>query len=129
MDILSIKYDDNFFIKTIPFVFSDSISQESITSFDDYLPILIYSILYHLKFLSQETKKIENLFEIIKIIAFYIKQFLLNQDSLDKEYFIKNVIFAEIKTSNFVLRNSLKIDMLIEKLIDTESLYNIFERC
>ena len=101
-----------------------------ICNFDDFLPNLIYSILSHLKFYSSEMKKIENLLEIIKILAFYLTKFFLNQEkSFDKENFIKNIVFRDIKTSNFVIRNNIKIEMLMEKLVDTESLYTIFERC
>lgn len=128
-DVIDIEFDNNLIIKALPFPFTEVLSEEIISNFDNYLPLLSYSIIYHLKYYSKEMKKIENLFEIIKILAYYHKMFILNDELIEKEHFIKNIIFDEIKNSKFVLRSNIKIDKLMEKLVDTESLYSVFERC
>ena len=128
-DVIDIEFDNNLIIKALPFPFTEVLSEEIISNFDNYLPLLSYSLIYHLKYHSKEMKKIENLFEIIKILAYYHKMFILNEELIEKEHFIKNIIFDEIKNSKFVLRSNIKIDKLMEKLVDTESLYSVFERC
>jgi hypothetical protein len=128
-EAINIDFDSNFIIKTLPFPFTEVLSEEIISNFENYLPLLSYSIIYHLKYHSQELKKTENLFEIQKILAFYYKLFILEEDMIEKEHFIKNIIFDEIKNSKFVLRNNIRIDKIMEKLVDTESLYSVFERC
>ena len=70
---LSIEFDENYIIKTLPFVFTEILNEELVKNFDKYLPFLNYSIISHLKNNVNKMKQIENIFEIVKIFQTEMK--------------------------------------------------------
>jgi len=156
-EFLGIKYNENNSIKEILFVdlFEGNIPYEG---FVQNLPFLNYSYLKEIyeKQLNiinnnPENKKLNeniikennleynnfylsNLYQFLKIYTFYLCKFYINffMNSKDREsndMFLKNFLFNEIKTNGFIVRKNTKREMIMEKIIDTETLYTVFERC
>jgi hypothetical protein len=68
--------------------------------------------------------------EIIKIYSYYLANLYieyLSVDDINTNKFLK-FFFQNLK-KNFIIRKNLKLEYLIEKIIDTETLYSVFERC
>jgi len=122
-------------------LFNDNDS--NIEEFSNYFPQIFYSILTFFKYRYEEKKQLNMVFEIYKIMAYYIAEFYYNkliekEDCNDitndnDEYvdsFLRNNIFQELKTkSPLVIRNNIKESSFIQKIVDTDSLYTVFERC
>ena len=106
----------------------------------DYIPLLYFSIIEHIYFLQeekssiQENKNINCIIDLIKIISYYYAtayiQFLQKENEEFINIFYRDIILYDIKVDkNFALRKKLKPQEICEKLIDTETLYTVFERC
>ena len=106
----------------------------------DYIPLIYFSIIEHIYFFKeeksniQENKNINCIIDLIKIICYYYT--ISYMDYLRKEneefigIFFRDIILYDIKADkNFMLRKKLKPQEIYEKLIDTETLYTVFERC
>ena len=106
----------------------------------DYIPLIYFSIIEHIYFSKeektniQENKNINCIIDLIKIICYYYAtaylEFLNQQDEEFNNIFFSYIILYDIKVDkNFSLRKKLKPQEICEKLIDTETLYTVFERC
>ena len=106
----------------------------------DYIPLIYFSIIEHIYFFKeeksniQENKNINCIIDLIKIISYYYAvayvEFLKKEDDEFINIFFRDIILYDIKADkNFLLRKKLKPQELYEKLIDTETLYTVFERC
>ena len=57
-------------------------------------------------------------------------EFLIKEDEEFINIFFRDIILYDIKVDkSFALRKKLKPQEICEKLIDTETLYTVFERC
>ena len=106
----------------------------------DYMPLIYFSIIEHIYFFKeeksniQENKNINCIIDLIKIISYYYAlayvEFLKKENDEFINIFFRDIILYDIKADkNFLLRKKLKPQELYEKLIDTETLYTVFERC
>ena len=106
----------------------------------DYIPLIYFSIIEHIYFFKeeksniQENKNINCIIDLIKIISYYYAlayvEFLKKENDEFINIFFRDIILYDIKADkNFLLRKKLKPQELYEKLIDTETLYTVFERC
>ena len=106
----------------------------------DYVPLIYFSIIEHIYFFKeeqsniQENKNINCIIDLIKIISYYYAiayiQFLTKENEEFINIFFRDIILYDIKADkNFMLRKKLKPQEIYEKLIDTETLYTVFERC
>ena len=106
----------------------------------DYIPLIYFSIIEHIYFFKeeksniQENKNINCIIDLIKIISYYYAlayvEFLKKENDEFINIFFIYIILYDIKADkNFLLRKKLKPQELYEKLIDTETLYTVFERC
>ena len=118
-------------------------NENIINIFISYIPLIIFSILEYLFNISQnknnnnfiqENTNLNNIFEIIKIYSFYHSIAyldLINQENNDfQNKFCRDIILYNIKNEkNFFIRKNIKENSICEKIIDTETLYTVFERC
>ena len=106
----------------------------------DYIPLIYFSIVEHIYFFKeeksniQENKNINCIIDLIKIISYYYAlayvEFLKKENEEFINIFFRDIILYDIKADkNFLLRKTLKPQEIYEKLIDTETLYTVFERC
>ena len=106
----------------------------------DYIPLIYFSIIEHIYFSKeektniQENKNINCIIDLIKIISYYYAtaymEFLIKENEEFINIFFRDIILYDIKVDkNFALRKKLKPQEICEKLIDTETLYTVFERC
>lgn len=106
----------------------------------DYIPLIYFSIVEHIYFFKeeksniQENKNINCIIDLIKIISYYYAlayvEFLKKENEEFINIFFRDIILYDIKADkNFLLRKKLKPQEIYEKLIDTETLYTVFERC
>ena len=106
----------------------------------DYIPLIYFSIVEHIYFFKeeksniQENKNINCIIVLIKIISYYYAlayvEFLKKENEEFINIFFRDIILYDIKADkNFLLRKKLKPQEIYEKLIDTETLYTVFERC
>ena len=106
----------------------------------NYIPLIYFSIIEHIYFFKeeksniQENKNINCIIDLIKIISYYYAlayvEFLKKENDEFINIFFRDIILYDIKADkNFLLRKKLKPQELYEKLIDTETLYTVFERC
>ena len=106
----------------------------------DYIPLIYFSIIEHIYFFKeeksniQENKNINCIIDLIKIISYYYAlayvEFLKKENDEFINIFFRDIILYDIKADkNFLLRKKLKPQEIYEKLIDTETLYTVFERC
>ena len=106
----------------------------------DYIPLIYFSIIEHIYFYKeekssiQENKNINFIIDLIKIISYYYAtaylEFLKKENEEFINIFYKDIILYDIKIDKkFSLRKKLKPQEVCEKLIDTETLYTVFERC
>ena len=106
----------------------------------DYIPLIYFSIVEHIYFFKeeksniQENKNINCIIDLIKIISYYYSlayvEFLKKENEEFINIFFRDIILYDIKADkNFLLRKKLKPQEIYEKLIDTETLYTVFERC
>ena len=106
----------------------------------DYIPLIYFSIIEHIYFFKeeksniQENKNINCIIDLIKIISYYYAlayvEFLKKENEEFINIFFRDIILYDIKADkNFLLRKKLKPQEIYEKLIDTETLYTVFERC
>lgn len=111
------------------------------SSFLNYVPMLYYSIIEHLyksgiqskNNIFQSNDNLNLLIDILKIISHYLTNFYFEKFSKlpteEINKLLKNILFYEIKTSDFFIRKNIVESELLEKIIDTETLYTVFERC
>ena len=106
----------------------------------DYIPLIYFSIIEHIYFFKeeksniQENKNINCIIDLIKIISYYYATayagFLKKENEEFINIFYRDIILYDIKVDkNFALRKKLKPQEICEKLIDSETLYTVFERC
>ena len=106
----------------------------------DYIPLIYFSIIEHIYFFKeeksnlQENKNINCIIDLIKIISYYYATAYIDFLKKEKEDFIsiffRDIILYDIKADkNFSLRKKLKSEEICKKLVDTETLYTVFERC
>ena len=106
----------------------------------DYIPLIYFSIVEHIYFFKeeksniQENKNINCIIDLIKIISYYYAlayvEFLKKENEEFINIFFRDIILYDIKADkNFLLRKKLKPQEIYEKLIDSETLYTVFERC
>lgn len=77
---------------------------------------------------------LSQVYEFIKIYAFYLSKFYIDwfkneYEREENDLLLKNFLFTEIRSNGFSIRKNVKANMIVEKLIDTETLYTVFERC
>ena len=106
----------------------------------DYIPLIYFSLVEYLYFkqdeftLLQENKNMNCVIEMIKIVCYYYAtacvDYLKQQNEEFVNTFFRDIILYDIKIDkNFKLRKKLKSQEVCEKIIDTETLYTVFERC
>ena len=106
----------------------------------DYIPLIYFSLVEYLYFkqdeftLLQENKNMNCVIEMIKIVCYYYAtacvDYLKHQNEEFANTFFRDIILYDIKIdNNFKLRKKLKSQEVCEKIIDTETLYTVFERC
>ena len=106
----------------------------------DYISLIYFSIIEHIYFFKeeqsniQENKNINCIIDLIKIISYYYAiayiEYLKKENEEFINIFFRDIILYDIKADkNFLLRKKLKPQEIYEKLIDTETLYTVFERC
>ena len=134
-----IEFDDNNIIKEIKIV--NFFKNNNFIIFClDYIPLIYFSIIEHIYFFReeksniQENKNINCIIDLIKIISYYYAnayvEFLNQENDEFINIFFRDIILYDIKVDkNFALRKKLKPQEICEKLIDTETLYTVFERC
>ena len=137
-----IGFDDNNIIKEIKIVNFFKNNNFIIFSLD-YIPLIYFSVIEHIYFFReekskkstiQENKNINCIIDLIKIISYYYAtayvEFLKKENEEFINIFFRDIILYDIKLDkNFALRKKLKPQEICEKLIDTETLYTVFERC
>ena len=87
--------------------------------------------------LNSKTLQNENLnfiLAICKIIAHYNSnyyiEFLCSLEEDEQTRFLRDYVISQIKKdSGFFIRKNLREESVIEKIVDTETLYSVFERC
>ena len=81
----------------------------------------------------QTNDNLNFIIEVYKILSFYFSNFYMEYLSKinieDANFFLRDIIFNQIKTDNFFIRKNLKEELIVEKIVDTETLYTVFERC
>ena len=134
-----IEFDDNNIINKIKIV--NFFKNDKFILFClDYIPLIYFSIIEHIYFFKeeksniQENKNINCIIDLIKIISYYYATaytaFLKKENEEFISIFYRDIILYDIKVDkNFALRKKLKPQEICEKLIDTETLYTVFERC
>ena len=134
-----IEFDDNNIIKEIKII--NFFKNNNFIIFClDYIPLIYFSIIEHIYFFReeksniQENKNINCIIDLIKIISYYYAtsyvEFLKKENEEFINIFFRDIILYDIKVDkNFALRKKLKPQEICEKLIDTETLYTVFERC
>ena len=106
----------------------------------DYIPLIYFSIIEHIYFFKEEKSNIQEnnnincIIDLIKIISYYYSTayivFLRTENEEFINIFFRDIILYDIKIDkNFALRKKLKPQEICEKLIDTDTLYTVFERC
>jgi DNA mismatch repair protein MutL len=109
-----IQFDEIFFID----VETGKDLKQVKSKFLSYFPLISYSLIEYLKqYINREIKnENENLnfmIDVAKIYSFYLSNLYI-------DYFSQNT---------FPIRKNLREDFLLEKIITTETLYTVFERC
>jgi DNA mismatch repair protein MutL len=113
-----------------------------------YIPLIYYSIieiLVNLKsrtmnnsnmnqYSFQENENLNLILEIIKIYSHYMASYYveyLSKTTIEEaNFFLRDILFYNLKKeNNFVIRKNIKEEDILEKIIDTETLYTVFERC
>ena len=106
----------------------------------DYIPLIYFSILEHIYFFKeeksniQENKNINCIIDLIKIISYYYAvaymDYIKNESDEYINIFFRDIILYDIQVDkNFLFRKKLQPQEIYEKLIDTSTLYTVFERC
>jgi DNA mismatch repair protein MutL len=106
-------------------------------NFLNNLPLFCYSLMEYLNLEKSRNKNLaesENLnfiIEVCKMYSFYLTniyiQYLSSSEHVANAFL--NSLFTDIKSSLFFVRKNVKESYLIEKIVDTETLYTVFERC
>jgi hypothetical protein len=133
LNLLNIKISTDFQISEIFFI-DLAIDNAYRKNFLNNLPIFIYSLI---EYLNQpvnrrltENENMNFLIEVCKIYTFYLAniylQYLNSEQVVNK--FLKNLL-TELKVNRFFIRKNIKENFLIKKIVDTETLYTVFERC
>ena len=134
-----ISFDDNNIINEIKIV--NFFKNDNFIIFClDYIPLIYFSVLEHIYFFKeepsnkQENKNINCIIDLIKIISYYYAtayiEFLKKENEEFITIFLRDIVLYDIKVDkNFALRKKLKPQEICEKLIDTDTLYTVFERC
>ncbi len=117
------------------------LSKKYIKHFLSYMPLIYYSIIElifnneksnELK-LNQENLNLNIMMESLKIFCYYQSisyiEYLIKEGIDFTKKFFRDIILFNIKESNFNIRKNIKENMICEKIIDTETLYTVFERC
>jgi DNA mismatch repair protein MLH1 len=106
-----------------------------------YIPLIYYSIIEYVSFQSKQNENSQNINENLnfilessKIYAFYLSnyysEFITKLPIQQANFLLKECVIALIKSDkDFFLRKNIKEDEMLEKIIDTETLYTVFERC
>jgi len=114
-----------------------------------YVPMIYYSVIEALlKFYKKEdinsslynlNKSLQNenlnfILAIFKIIAHYNSnyyiEFLCNLEEEERTIYLRDYVISQIKKdTGFFIRKNLREESVIEKIVDTETLYSVFERC
>jgi DNA mismatch repair protein MutL len=134
LKLLNVSMNQDFHIAEILFI-DLGIDQSYRKHFLNNLPLFIYSLI---ELMNTEggvnmttNSNLNFLIEVCKIYTFYLAnvylQYLRSSDATANK-FLKN-LFTELKVSKFFIRKNIKEDYLIEKIVDTETLYTVFERC
>ena len=106
-----------------------------------YLPMIYYSIIERLfkernanNIQCNVNKNLNIIVDVVKIYSHYLSNAYIEYINKQNEDFMTNfyrdVIFYNIKQDScFKIRKNVKIEQICEKIIDTETLYTVFERC
>ena len=134
-----IEFDENDIInsiKMVNFFFHDKF----IIFCLDYIPLIYFSIIEHIYFFKeeksniQENKNINCIIDLIKIISYYYGiaylDYIKNESDEYINIFFRDIILYDIQVDkHFLFRKKLQPQEIYEKLIDTNTLYTVFERC
>lgn len=133
---LNIKIDDSFQMVEAPFI-NLEVANKFKHLYLTYIPMLYYSLMERIeKPIKEAIISNENLnfiLDVYKIISHYTANFYLEYLSKigleEANKYLRNVFYVLIKTEKFFIRKNIKEAELLEKVIDTETLYTVFERC
>ena len=134
-----IEFNDNDVINNIKIV-NFFLHDKFIIFCLDYIPLIYFSILEHIYFFKeeksniQENKNINCIIDLIKIISYYYAvaymDYIKNESDEYINIFFRDIILYDIQVDkNFLFRKKLQPQEIYEKLIDTATLYTVFERC
>ena len=134
-----IEFNDNDIINSIKIV-NFFLHDKFIIFCLDYIPLIYFSILEHIYFFKeeksniQENKNINCIIDLIKIISYYYAvaymDYIKNESDEYINIFFRDIILYDIQVDkNFLFRKKLQPQEIYEKLIDTATLYTVFERC
>ena len=134
------EIDDNYSIKNIKICnfFSNKIY---IKFFLSYIPLIYYSIMELIYFNEQNNNKnniqqnenMNIILDSLRIFCYYQSisyiEYLKKEGEDFTKKFYRDIILYNIKNNDFIIRKNLKENFIYEKIIDTETLYTVFERC
>ena len=134
-----IEFNDNDVINSIKIV-NFFLHDKFIIFCLDYIPLIYFSILEHIYFFKeeksniQENKNINCIIDLIKIISYYYAvaymDYIKNESDEYINIFFRDIILYDIQVDkHFLFRKKLQPQEIYEKLIDTNTLYTVFERC
>lgn len=125
---------DNVIIKKIK-VINFFTNKDFINNFLSYIPLMHFSTL-EVIFLQNENNNtnLNIILHIVKVYAHYLSNAYIeyvnkHNDEFYKNFFRDVILFNMQNDTSFYIRNKIKNENLCEKIIDTETLYTVFERC
>ena len=109
--------------------------------FLSYIPLIYYSIMELIFFNEQnnnnnniqQNENMNIILDSLRIFCYYQSisyiEYLKKEGEDFTKKFYRDIILYNIKNNNFIIRKNLKENSICEKIIDTETLYTVFERC
>jgi hypothetical protein len=149
LETVGIFINDRLQIEKIPYIdlfeeLPNKNSENFIKNYLSYIPMIYYSVI---EAIAKSYKNIKNDFnkmqqnenlnfmiEVCKIIAHYnanyYLEYLCKLEDEECNKFLRDFIMLQIKKDcGFFIRKNIKEESLLEKIVDTETLYTVFERC
>ena len=134
------EIDDNNSLKNIKICNFFS-NKTYIKFFLSYIPLIYYSIMELIYFNEQNNNKnkiqqnenMNIILDSLRIFCYYQSisyiEYLKKEGEDFTKKFYRDIIIYNIKNNDFIIRKNLKENSICEKIIDTETLYTVFERC
>lgn len=134
---------DTLQLESLPFI---NIFEESkyMADFLCYVPLFYYSVIELITKIElgenisknqfQMNENLNFILEVYKTLSYYIAnyyiEYISNMHIDDANSFLRDTLFYQLKLDGgFFIRKNIKEEDIIEKVVDTETLYTVFERC